>query len=269
MPDPQTRVALTLRRRFEDIGIAAAVVVAAATAIALFYRWPAAIAGVCAVILLTVVARYHQSRDIAALVVWVVIGNAVELACDAAGVWRHADTSILRMAPAYIFLCYPTVGLTLSRATDAWVGELRCAGSQWRHDLAAGIAGTTLALAWEVPATMAGAWTFSSPRVFGLLPAWLPLACAMFFISMGRLTATAIDAMAETVTTRDGRSCSRWRTAPAAAATRGTAACRDCGAPTPRTTGPDTSGRQWTHRVRQASAPDLCEARRSPPRAAS
>jgi hypothetical protein len=63
----------------------------------------------------------------------------------------------------------------------------------WRfrtpHDRAYLAFGAALGLVWELPATVAGAWTFPSPQLLGLIPAWLPLAYAIFFCCLGRVLA--------------------------------------------------------------------------------
>ncbi|MBI5495367.1 MAG: hypothetical protein HY904_10115 [Deltaproteobacteria bacterium] len=57
------------------------------------------------------------------------------------------------------------------------------------HDVASALFGAVLALVWELPATATGAWHFPAPQVLGLVPAWLPLAYAIFFVTLGRITA--------------------------------------------------------------------------------
>jgi hypothetical protein len=60
----------------------------------------------------------------------------------------------------------------------------------WRfhsaHDLGFGVIGALLALVWELPCTATGVWRFAEPELAGLIPYWLPLAYAVFFITMGR-----------------------------------------------------------------------------------
>lgn len=208
--------------------------VLASASITAWYDRPLLVAAACAAILVAVVARHHRQRDIVGLLVGATLGNIIELACDAAGVWRHADRSVLGLAPAYIFLCYPILGIAAPRLVDALIGRARplqetrravapvaavllaglvalsmrfggdhsaqsivCAVllalTLWqfhsRHDGVTAIAGAIIALVWEIPATMAGAWRFPDPQIAGLIPLWLPAAYAVFFVTMGRLSA--------------------------------------------------------------------------------
>jgi hypothetical protein len=57
------------------------------------------------------------------------------------------------------------------------------------HDLGFGVVGAFLALVWELPCTATGVWRFAEPELAGLIPFWLPLAYAVFFINMGRASA--------------------------------------------------------------------------------
>jgi hypothetical protein len=57
------------------------------------------------------------------------------------------------------------------------------------HDTIAAASGALLALVWELPSTWSRAWRFPHPELFGLIPLWLPLAYAVFFINMSRITA--------------------------------------------------------------------------------
>lgn len=222
--------------RVADAVVIVGAALAAAAAIVSWYDRPALISTACAALGLALLARFHEPRDVAGLMVGATLGNATELACDAAGVWQHADRSILNVAPAYILLCYPILGLATPRLVEALAGGQRpraeaepptarlaltllvvfvalsmrfsrehamqsllsalcLALTMWRfhsrHDLIGASAGAGLALIWEVPATLAGAWSFPTPTVFGLIPAWLPVAYAVFFVTMGRLTAAA------------------------------------------------------------------------------
>ena len=242
---------LALSRRVVDVVIIVGAAAAASAAIALWYDRSLTIVVTCAAILVALLMRYHEPRDLVGLVVGATVGNAVELACDATGIWQHADRAVLNLAPAYILLCYPILGLATPRMIDALEGGGRSrrelAGSVaplaagllllfvvlsmqfgrdasmqslvcavcltltlWRfhsrHDLITAFAGALIALAWEVPATIAGAWSFPTPQVFGLLPAWLPAAYAVFFVTMGRLTAVLADEMVTALR--------RWRALP-------------------------------------------------------
>jgi hypothetical protein len=57
------------------------------------------------------------------------------------------------------------------------------------HDLATALFGGFLGMVWELPCTWWGAWRFPHPQLFGLIPLWLPLAYALFFVNLGRITA--------------------------------------------------------------------------------
>lgn len=212
---------------------------------------PAACAFACAILLAVLLARYHERRDLIGLAIGATIGNAIELACDAAGVWQHADRTVLSLAPVYILFCYPILGIATPRLVDAVRGGPRSpvehrastipvatllliafvglalrfgqdAGAQWivtlfllaatlwrfhsRHDLVTALAGASVAMVWELPATASGAWRFPAPDVLGLIPSWLPAAYAVFFVAMGRL----IDALHAEA----GDAIAAWRQAP-------------------------------------------------------
>jgi hypothetical protein len=232
MHDPvAARSALT--GRIVEVAVIVGAAALAAVAIALWHSLPWPLSATCGAILAALLVRYREPRDLVGLAVGATVGNAIELACDAAGVWQHADRSVLNLAPAYILLCYPILGLAMPRMVDALIGASRSrreligsvapisaglllmfvllsmqfgrdASAQllvctvclaltlWRfhsrHDLITAFAGAVIALAWEVPATIAGAWQFPHPQVLGLLPVWLPAAYAVFFVTMGRLT---------------------------------------------------------------------------------
>lgn len=231
-------------RRVVDLAIIAGAAATASTAIALWHDRPLTMVVTCAAVLVALLVRHHEPRDLVGLVVGATVGNAVELACDATGIWQHADRAVLGLAPAYILLCYPILGLATPRMADALAGTDRSrhevigpvapiaaglllmfvvlsmqfgrdAGMQslvcavclaltlWRfhsrHDLVTALAGAVIALAWEVPATIAGAWQFPKPQVFGLLPAWLPAAYAVFFVTVGRLTAALVGRLSATL----------------------------------------------------------------------
>ena len=201
----------------------------ASAAITSWYDRPAIMVGACLAMLAALLFRYHQVRDLTGLAIGATIGNAIELLCDAAGVWQHADRSVLGLAPAYILLCYPILGLVTPRLVESIaVGRPRSdrgdaivsttmlaafvvlsmrfgtlqlpqsiaciavlAVTLWRfhsrHDIVAALGGAAIAMVWEVPATLAGAWRFPEPNLLGFIPAWLPVAYAVFFVTMNRL----------------------------------------------------------------------------------
>lgn len=192
---------------------------------------------ITAAVLMVCVARWRTHADRVGLLVGCTLGNLTELACDRAGLWVHAQRPLLDLAPHYIFLCYPILGVAFPRLVGAigegrllrdaprpphpteerggvvpaallWLGVvagscllggdlLLCAAFlvatlarfHAREDLIAAAAGAAIGLVWELPATLSGAWRFPSPQLFGLLPAWLPLAYAVFFTTSARLTA--------------------------------------------------------------------------------
>lgn len=182
-----------------------------------------AIAGVAAAI----VATYHERRDLLGLALGATAGNAIELVCDLTGVWRHADRFILGLAPPYILICYPILGVAMPRLIDIFTppgkGEHRgaaglllvllvglsmrfgtdfaaqsivcailLAATFWkfhtRRDWITAGVGSAVALIWEIPATLAGAWSFPRTPIIGLIPLWLPAAYAVFFVTMDRLS---------------------------------------------------------------------------------
>ena len=210
----------------------ALIVSGAAIASAAITGWhdrPAIMVAACVAVLAALLFRYHQVRDLTGLAIGATVGNAIELACDAAGLWQHANRSVLGLAPAYILLCYPILGLVTPRLVESISGgkplrdrgdaiasttllaalvalsmrfgtllvpqSIACiavlAVTLWRfhsrHDLVAAVAGAAIAMVWEVPATLAGAWRFPEPNLLGIIPAWLPVAYAVFFITMHRL----------------------------------------------------------------------------------
>jgi hypothetical protein len=211
-------------------------VACAAAGVIVFWHADASLATTAMAVLMGVLLRrFHAARDVAGAVAGATIGNAIELACDAAGVWQHADRSLLNLAPSYILLCYPILGFAIPRLVDALAGHAAPCESNvdrgaaaaalllafvllslrfgqdpvresavcviflgatlWqfhsRHDAITATAGMIVALVWEVPATISGAWRFPTPQVFGLLPGWLPLAYAIFFVTMRQLTDAA------------------------------------------------------------------------------
>lgn len=216
---------------------AALIAAAAAVASTIIVRWHASplLAAVgMALVMIVLLIRFHETRDLVGLAIGATVGNVIELACDAAGIWQHADRSVLGLAPPYILLCYPILGLAMPRLIDAIAGEPRpekcrdrdvvpiafallasfvalslrfgresleqavvCALllslTLWRfhsrRDITTAVVGAIVSLTWEIPATMAGAWSFPRPDAFNLIPAWLPAAYAVFFVTMGRITA--------------------------------------------------------------------------------
>ena len=187
---------------------------------------------ITAAVLMVCVARWRTYADRVGLLVGCTFGNLTELCCDRAGLWVHAQRPLLDVAPHYIFLCYPILGVAFPRLVRAlsrpphpgplpyegrggavtaallWFGVVAASclfGGNFflcsafliatlacfhqRHDLVAAGAGAALGLLWELPATLSGAWRFPSAQLFGLIPAWLPLAYAVFFTTSARVTA--------------------------------------------------------------------------------
>lgn len=222
-----------MTQRIADIAVIITAAIMASAAIVWWHDRPVLITATCALILAGMLARFHDTRDFAGLIVGATAGNAIELASDAAGIWQHADRSVLGLAPLYILFCYPILGVAMPRLTDAIAGapagrsedrsslfaaaalllmfviastrygldhsaqSTVCAGAlvltmirfHARHDVIAAVAGALVALVWELPATLSGAWTFPQPVLFGLVPLWLPAAYAVFFVTMGRISA--------------------------------------------------------------------------------
>jgi hypothetical protein len=82
----------------------------------------------CALLVLLVgvtLWRWHEPRDVAGLIVGAVFGNLTELLSGLAGLWIHRTPQILGVAPPYIFLCYPLLGLAFPRLVDALAGRQR------------------------------------------------------------------------------------------------------------------------------------------------
>jgi hypothetical protein len=224
--------------RAADAVLIAGGALAATAGIVAWHNDPVLISALCAFVLAALWTRFHESRDAAGLLIGLTLGNAVELACDLAGVWRHADRTVLGIAPAYILICYPILGLAVPRLVDAMAGRERPTAEKpdaiaaislllllvslsvrfhrdsleqgviclvlfaitlWRfhsrHDRITAVTGLGIGLVWEVPATLAGAWRFPVPHLFGLIPVWLPVAYAIFFVTIGRITAAASTAM--------------------------------------------------------------------------
>lgn len=59
--------------------------------------------------------------------------------------------------------------------------------SRSRADIVYACAGAGLGMVWEIPCTWSGAWRFPSPDFAGLIPVWLPIAYAVFFVSLNRV----------------------------------------------------------------------------------
>ena len=235
-------------RRSADLASIASAAVAAVIVICLWYDRPVASVAACAAILGLLLRRFNDPRDRVGLLVGAVVGNGIELACDAAGVWVHADRSVAGLAPPYILICYPILGLVLPRLIDAFAAgrtprghsaetwphaaltlavfvtlsmrfgrdplpqSIVCAAFVFvtfrlfhtRRDLAAAVGGAMLAMAWEIPATLAGAWRFPSPQLLGLIPFWLPAAYAVFFVTMDRIIAAWCEARQRAMATPSG-----------------------------------------------------------------
>lgn len=84
-----------------------------------------------------------------------------------------------------LVVCAVILGLTLWRFHEP-------------HDVATALFGGFLGLVWEIPATVSGAWRFPDPQIFGLIPFWLPMAYAIFFVNLSRLNAWLVDRFATT-----------------------------------------------------------------------
>jgi hypothetical protein len=205
---------------------------AGAASLALLHRRPLLLSAALAILAGALLARWRERRDLVGLAVGATFGNVTELVCDLGGVWIHATRQILGVAPVYIFVCYPILGLAFPRLTGALVGRLRRADEAsgagtaalvWAahvalsyrygtdndaelvvsavclaaalarfhapHDLVAAASGALLAMLWELPCVRLGAWRFPRPELFGMVPAWLPLAYGVFFVTLGRITA--------------------------------------------------------------------------------
>jgi hypothetical protein len=200
-------------------------------------------------VLASLLARFHDRRDLVGLAVGATLGNLTELVCERGGVWVHASKPVLGTGPFYIWVCYPILGVAVPRLIDAVVGasdrlvpgsargdsmEPRASRAEaggalvvWSahtgasfflgtrniaelvvsvaclfalftlarssRDVATALVGALLGLVWEIPCTLSGAWSFPSPQVFGLVPAWLPFAYAVFFTCLGRITTGSIE----------------------------------------------------------------------------
>ncbi len=220
-------------RRGGDVCFVLGSAAGATAGLARLYQHPTMLCTLLIVLVVVTLWRWHAPRDLAGLAVGAVFGNLTELLSSLAGLWIHRTPQILGVAPAYIFLCYPLLGLAFPRLVDALAGcqraaaegngttlahacilgavlvSLPCLGAghatvQWlccvtsfaiilkrfhsQHDLLCSLAGTVLALGWELPCTVAGTWFFPQPQLFGRLPLWLPFAYAGFFVMLGRMT---------------------------------------------------------------------------------
>jgi uncharacterized membrane protein YoaT (DUF817 family) len=126
---------MTLITRLTNSLIIVGAAALASIGIVYWHGNPLWLSAVCALILAMLVVRFHELRDLIGLAVGATLGNIIELACDAAGVWRHADRSVMGLAPAYIFFCYPILGLATPRLTDCLVGDQRSAGEHEPTDI--------------------------------------------------------------------------------------------------------------------------------------
>jgi hypothetical protein len=82
----------------------------------------------------------------------------------------------------------------LGSGTGAWLmgtSVLAAAALAIRFHTAADLwfaaCGGALGMLWEIPCTWSGAWRFPAPDLAGLIPAWLPVAYAVFFLSLNRV----------------------------------------------------------------------------------
>src|SRR4030095_1418441 len=87
------------------------------------------------------------------------------------------------------------LGLSLRFGADNGAQTIVCAAClaltvarfHSHHDLTTALLGGLLGMIWELPCTRWGAWRFPHPQIFGLIPLWLPLAYAVFFVNLGRI----------------------------------------------------------------------------------
>jgi RNA polymerase sigma-70 factor, ECF subfamily len=208
-----------------DQAIVAVSALAATAGLALLYRQPWVLFGLLLALNLILLAFWHRPVDLIRWTVGATIGNLTELLCDLAGVWIHGTRQWLDAAPFYIFLCYPILMLAVPRLLSGFRAD-RTIGNGWAalllavhvglslsqggnntgqlivsftalllavwlfhepRDLAAGFLGMALGLLWELPCTYFGSWRFPHPQLLGLVPYWLPLAYAVFFLLLNRI----------------------------------------------------------------------------------
>ncbi len=212
----------------KTILIVLGIALTATTGLALLYPHPWVLFGMLLILNGAVLGIWHEPVDRVRWIVGATCGNATELLCDFSGIWVHATRQWLDAAPFYIFLCYPILMVAVPRllapfgdARQSWreavMATVLFAGhvalSTWqaqnnagqllvsacclsiglilfhqRRDLAAGSIGMGLGLLWEIPCTYFGSWRFPHPQFLGLVPYWLPLAYAVFFITLVRVS---------------------------------------------------------------------------------
>ena len=132
-------------RRCGDVCFVLGSAAVATAGLAWLYQQPTMLCALLIVLVVVTLWRWHEQRDLAGLVVGAVFGNLTELLSDLAGLWIHRTPQILGVAPAYIFLCYPLLGLAFPRLVDALAGRQRAAAEG---------SGTTLAHACMLGAAL-------------------------------------------------------------------------------------------------------------------
>ena len=111
--------------------------------------------------------------------------------------WKEGQGSVLSWA-MLIFGAHVALCLQFAQQNSyLMVSTLICLGAfVWRfrsaHDRTTLLVGAAMGLLWELPCTYWGAWSFPNPQLFGLIPLWLPIAYAVFFGAIGRITSAAL-----------------------------------------------------------------------------
>lgn len=132
------------------------------------------------------------------LICYPILGIALPPLIDALlGHRRPCSEGALRVLPRALCFWLLHLGLSMLYGTEnqreliasALTLLLTLASFHSPHDLGFAGIGALLALVWELPCTLLGAWRFAAPQLGGVLPYWLPLAYAVFFINLGRMIA--------------------------------------------------------------------------------
>lgn len=132
------------------------------------------------------------------LICYPILGIALPPLIDALlGYRRPCAEGELRVLPRALCFWLLHLGLSMLYGTEnqreliasALTLLLTLASFHSPHDLGFAGIGALLALVRELPCTLFGAWRFAAPQLGGVLPYWLPLAYAVFFINLGRMIA--------------------------------------------------------------------------------
>lgn len=122
-------------RRCGDAGFVLGNTAVATAGLVWLAQQPTTLCALLGLLLGVTLWRWHAPQDLAGLLVGATFGNLTELASDLAGLWVHRTPQLLGVAPTYIFLCYPLLGLAFPRCITALRGRQPALDAGGRTDL--------------------------------------------------------------------------------------------------------------------------------------